>query len=205
MSAFIARAFGAKTKALLFTGHRVDAPGSDRPRFPADKERVARVAIYEAVKRELPADGRPVVVISGGASGGDLLFLEVCEELGIRDRRMYLIIPREEYVKASVAPSGSGWIDRFQHQYSSASVREYQPEDKLPDWLENKPGYSVWQRSNAWMLHDALAIGGDDTTLIALWDGKPGDGPGGTQHMVETAATRGARTIILDTNEIFSA
>jgi hypothetical protein len=34
----------------------------------------------------------PAIAIAGGASGGDLLFLEVCEELGI-ERRMYLVIP----------------------------------------------------------------------------------------------------------------
>jgi|SRR5579871_5988752 len=116
---------------------------------------------------------------------------------------MYLIIPRDEYVKASVAPSGPGWIDRFQRQYSTAVVREYQREDKLPDWLEDKPTYGVWQRSNAWMMHNALAIGGEQTTLIALWDGKGGDGKGGTAHMVETVESRSARTIILSTNELF--
>jgi hypothetical protein len=38
--------------------------------------------------------------------------------------------------------------------------------------------------------HNALALGGTNTTLIALWDRKGGDGPGGTQHMVESAGER---------------
>jgi hypothetical protein len=53
------------------------------------------------------------------------------------------------------------------------------------------------------MLHNALWIGGTNTTLIALWDGKSGDGPGGTRHMVDSAAERGAQTIILDTAQVF--
>ena len=53
------------------------------------------------------------------------------------------------------------------------------------------------------MLHNAIAVGGEDTTLIALWDGEGGDGPGGTQDMVETAKKRGARTIVLDTRKLF--
>jgi len=189
-------------KVLLFTGHRIDDPNRPSPRFPARLEPVARQAIADAVKAEMPKDGSPAVAIAGGASGGDLLFHEICEELGI-ERRLYLIIPRDAYVAASVAPSGPGWVSRFNHQYETAHPREYQQSAELPVWLQSKPQYGVWQRSNIWMLHNALAVGGIDTTLIALWDGKGGDGPGGTQHMVESAQARGARTIILDTKQLF--
>jgi hypothetical protein len=61
----------------------------------------------------------------------------------------------------------------------------------------------VWGRSNLWMLHNALWRGGTNTTLIALWDGQAGDSPGGTKHMVDAAAGRGAQTVILDTKELF--
>ena len=37
-------------------------------------------------------------------------------------------------------------------------------------------------------------------TLIALWDGKSGDGPGGTADMLQVARSRGARTVVLDIN-----
>jgi hypothetical protein len=53
------------------------------------------------------------------------------------------------------------------------------------------------------MLQNALVHGGAHATVIALWDGAAGDGPGGTQHMVETARQRGARTLVLDTRAIF--
>jgi hypothetical protein len=53
------------------------------------------------------------------------------------------------------------------------------------------------------MLHNALAMGKNRITLIALWDGKPGDGLGGTEHMVETAQARGAKVVILDTRRLF--
>ena len=39
-------------------------------------------------------------------------------------------------------------------------------------------------------------------TLIALWDGKQGDAMGGTDHMVNEAILRGAKTIIIDINQI---
>ena len=106
----------------------------------------------------------PAIAIAGGASGGDLLFLEVCEELGI-ERRMYLVIPRDEYVKASVAPSGPNWVKRFNHQQETAACRTYQQSEALPVWLQDRKDYGVWQRSNAWMLHNALVLGGTNTTL----------------------------------------
>jgi hypothetical protein len=54
------------------------------------------------------------------------------------------------------------------------------------------------------VLHNALWRGGVNTTLIALWDGEQGDGPGGTKHMIELARARGAQTIVLDTKALFA-
>jgi hypothetical protein len=191
-------------KVLLFTGHRIDSPDRAKPRFPANREETAREAIRKTIKAEMGENPDAVIAIAGGASGGDLLFLSACEDIGIKIRRLYLIIPRDEYVKASVAPAGTKWVDRFNHQLETAAYRVYQQSESLPTWLQNKKDYDVWQRSNGWILHNALALGGTNATLIALWDGKGGDGPGGTQHMVESARERGARTVILDTNELFS-
>ena len=44
-------------RVLLFTGHRVDDPGRKTPRFPADKESVARQAIKDAVEKEIAEAG----------------------------------------------------------------------------------------------------------------------------------------------------
>jgi hypothetical protein len=62
-------------RTILFTGHQVDAPGRKEPRFPADKEPIARAAIREAVERE-PARHGKAIGIAGAASGGDILFHE---------------------------------------------------------------------------------------------------------------------------------
>jgi hypothetical protein len=48
------------------------------------------------------------------------------------------------------------------------------------------------------MLEEALAGGGGNLTLIALWDGKGGDGPGGTEHMVSVAEEQGANTQVIN-------
>jgi len=40
-------------------------------------------------------------------------------------------------------------------------------------------------------------------TLIALWNGTSGDGPGGTSDMIRQARERGAETRVLDTKILF--
>src|SRR5262249_47906048 len=147
-------------KVLLFTGHRIDSPDRANPRFPANREDMAREAIRETVKAEMGDNPDLVIAVAGGASGGGLLFLLAFEELGIKSRRVYMVIPRDEYVKASVAPAGTKWVDRFNHQLETAACRVYQQSESLPIWLQNKKDYGVWQRSNGWILHNALALGG---------------------------------------------
>ena len=59
------------------------------------------------------------------------------------------------------------------------------------------------------MLFNALAEGCDEKsgdpnlTLIALWDGAEGDGPGGTGDLVNKVENLGARCEIINTKELF--
>jgi len=188
-------------RVLLFTGHRVDAAGRENPRFPPDREDQARAMIREAVSQEKDAAKGKLVALSGGASGGDILFHEVCEELEIPSV-MYLVLPRNDYVKASVADGGSDWVKRFDRLFERMEPEILSDDDELPRWLRSKPDYSIWQRSNLWMLHNALDISKDHLTLIALWDGNVGDGPGGTEDMVARAKDRGAVFIHLDARRL---
>jgi hypothetical protein len=191
-------------RVLMFSGHHVDMPGRERSRFPAAMEDVARDAISAAVKAEIALADGPVIGMAGAASGGDILFHEVCHELGI-PTRLYLALPIELYQIESVQDAGSDWVERFRTLCERTPPFVLQSTRTLPDWLQEKPRYTVWQRNNLWLLHSALALaGGARVTLIALWDGKgQGDGPGGTADMVGKARSRGAKLCHLDTNELF--
>ena len=188
-------------RVILFTGHRIDAPNRSSSRFPAAKEKQARAMILAAVRKEKQIANGSVIGLSGGASGGDILFHEVCEELNIPSQ-MYLVLPKNDYIKASVADSGPEWIDRFNRLSDKLKAKTLTESDRLPRWLRAKKDYDIWQRSNLWMLHNALFLSRDQLTLIALWNGATGDGPGGTEDMVERAKNRGARFIHLDTKKL---
>ena len=73
----------------------------------------------------------------------------------------------------------------------------------LPRWMRGRDDYDAWQRTNLWLLEEALTTGSRVQTLIALWDGESGDGPGGTKHLVELAGQRGLTPKILPTKVIF--
>jgi tetratricopeptide (TPR) repeat protein len=188
-------------RVLLFAGHMIDAPGRREPRFPPENESSARQAIHDAIKVEQRRAGGVAFGIAGGASGGDILFHEICADLGI-PTRLYLALPSNQYVETSVVPAGGNWIDRFDRLTERLPVRVLAESPKLPSWLVEKPDYNIWQRNNLWMLHNALAEGGQQTTLIALWNGQKGDGPGSIGDLVARAKERYARTVILDSNRL---
>ncbi|MET0648293.1 MAG: tetratricopeptide repeat-containing protein [Pyrinomonadaceae bacterium] len=205
-----------RERVLIFTGHMIDAPGREQQRFPADKEDAARQKIKEAVEAELKSDDGVAFGIAGGASGGDILFHEVCEELGVKTW-LYLALEPGLYVKASVRKAGGNWVERFRRLHKRLEAQEAvrvlsgladEPADEaeyLPAWLRSKKDYNIWQRNNLWMLHNALAAGGDHcVTLIALWDEAPtGDGPGGTSDLVAKVERRGAKTVVIPTKATF--
>lgn len=193
---------------LVFTGHMIDAPGRVPPRFPADREETAREKIKEEISAiKATADGRQekLIGLAGATDGGDLLFHEVCAELGI-DTEVFLPVPELAY-RATAMSGRPGWVERYHAVLTRATengVHILARTDRLPAWLQGKVGYSTWQRANQWILHHAWATTTvDRVTVLALWNGEPGDGPGGTADMVGKAQVIGADVRVLETGKIF--
>ena len=57
---------------------------------------------------------------------------------------------------------------------------------------------NVWELNNRWLLDQALTDGAHNLTVLVLWDGQMGDGPGGTGDLVHAAAQAGAEVVVLD-------
>jgi hypothetical protein len=183
---------------ILFTGHRIDSPDRKTPRFPAVCETKAREAIRSALCKIRNAGTGQLLGVAGAACGGDILFHEVCKELGIR-AKVCLALPPDKYIEASVQPD---WVERFHLVVGDDAVAVLADDGKLPAWLTDKPSYSIWQRNNLWELCTALAFDAKRLTLIALWDGQKGDGLGGTEDMVGIARKRGADVQIISVREV---
>jgi hypothetical protein len=179
----------------------IDAPGRKTERFPPRAEAVARVALEESVavllsRRDSEGRRDTAVGIAGGASGGDLLFHEVCATLKI-PTLLRLSLPEEEYIAASVAPAGGDWVMRFRAllaRLGPGAIAVLDDSVELPESLTGSlagslaggAALNIWQRTNLWMVDEALKLA-PQRTLLALWDGKAGDGPGGTEHLVKLA------------------
>jgi hypothetical protein len=63
----------------------------------------------------------------------------------------------------------------------------------------------VFQRGNIWNMQDALLRPNADVTLIALWNQKAGEGPGGTADMVKLAKSHGAKVREQNSDELLGS
>lgn len=183
-------------KLFLFSGHMIDAPGRAEPRFPPEKEGAAAQAIAQrlAVLGASPGD----LALCGGACGGDLLFAEACLERGLH---LEVRIPFQEpmFLQKSVNFAGDQWRDRYygvkNHGHTTLLV--------MPDELGELPvRANAYERNNLWQLYSALSWGAEKVHFLCLWNGKGGDGPGGTKHMHDEVLKRSGKVFVIDTNTL---
>jgi hypothetical protein len=187
---------GVPRKVVLFSGHMIDAPGREKPRFPPEQEPVAREAIA-ALLAQLNC-GPSDLAICSGACGGDLLFAEAVLERGVA-LDMYLPFDAETFAKESVDFAGGDWHSRFEKtRLACRRVREM-PKERGPV----EPGQDAYEQNNLWMLETASRFGAEKVDFICLWNGQGGDGPGGTQHLMQEVSLRHGRTHWLDTTRLW--
>lgn len=192
-------------RVILFTGHMIDPPNRNPPRFPDSVRDRAREAIRKAVQQEIGRTDGMVAAIASGASGGDLLFHDVCEELKI-DHRLYLPLPPDWFRNESVSPAGRFWEDRFDELLKKyPSPPSLARTADLPLWLSVKKDYTGWQRANLWLIQEVRALQATNFTLLALWDGVKTEGLGGTYHMRAVAQQYGAALVTIYTTDLQKA
>ena len=95
---------------------------------------------------------------------------------------IYLAKKENEFLPESVtfADDDHQWERRYNEAMAASAAIAL----VMPDELGPPPeGVSVHDRCNRWMLYSALSHGLNRVSFLTLWDGKPGDGPGGAEHM----------------------
>lgn len=186
-------------RVVLFSGHMIDRPERAEPRFPPDKESVAARAIVETLTQL--ALGESDLAISSGACGGDLLFVEACLA---RRTRLQLHLPFDEatFLRESVEFADARWRERYLAARSDPLTRVR----LAPELLGSLPeGEDPYERNNVWMLDSALGYGSEKVDFVCLWNGQGGDGPGGTQHMMQEVREHSGRVHWLDTRSLWSS
>ena len=185
-------------RVFLFSGHMIDAPGRERPRFPADKEPIAAVAIAAKLD-ELGARAGDRGVC-GAACGGDLLFAEAALQRGLA-LEIYLPFQEPEFLKASVDFANADWHRRYFAVTRHSAVSMLMAPEVLGPLPQDADPY---ERANLWMLEAASRWGPARVHFICLWNGEGGDGPGGTRHMRDEVVKRDGSVHWLDTTKLWS-
>ncbi len=163
-------------RVVTFAGHMIDQPGRPIPRFSAGLERAVSDAIAERLEALHAGFG-----YASAACGSDILFLEAMLE---RQAEVHVILPYggEEFVRASVdIIPGAPWAARFERVLARAT--------RVTTATEQRSLGATVTLDYANMLLVGLATIraqqlGTEPTLLAVWDGRPGDGPGGTATIV---------------------
>lgn len=163
-------------RVAVFAGHMLDRPLRARPRFPAQREAEVKAALQEKLSKINARIG-----YASAACGADILFHEALAELG-GESQVVLPYGQAQFIQDSVdLVPGSGWVERFRKVLDGAAEVVVLSEHKLP------VGSASYEYSNRFLLGLAgIRARQLETGLVglAVWDGRPGDGQGGTADAV---------------------
>jgi class 3 adenylate cyclase/tetratricopeptide (TPR) repeat protein len=181
---------------VVFTGHMVDRPDREIPRFPPQVEYAVKGAIRQRLEKLNAGFG-----YASAACGSDILFHEAILE---RKGESHVVLPYEKqfFVEASVdIVSNPEWVTRC--NAILARAMEVQEASKRSQ-ICGRVSYVFADL----MLHGLASVHAEqlETKLVpmAVWDGKPGDGPDGTAGTVERWQNSGLAVEIIDLREILS-
>jgi class 3 adenylate cyclase len=160
----------------FYCGHMMSGTdGRGRPRGIDETDAAAHIADALAAK--------PVTFAYGSlAGGGDILWAEALLDAGAE---LHVVLPFavDDFLVASVEPSGPAWVDRFHRCLEAAVAVTYATEGRFlgDDALF---GYGAEVAMGLALLRARFLDG--DVFQLALWDGVPANGPIGTAVDVET-------------------
>lgn len=177
---------------VVFAGHMIDRPGRNLPRFPPELEPVVRAALLDRLESLNVGLG-----YASAACGSDIIFLEALLELG---GEAHVVLPynQSQFLEDSVEIVPGQWRERFERVLERAGEVLVASEQRME-------GGVPFEYANL-MLHGLASIRAEqlETEMIplAVWDGKPGDGAGGTASIVEHWQSVGHAVEIIDLAKI---
>lgn len=176
---------------VAFVGHVTDLAGRVPSRFPMSKI----PAVRKEIRRRLESL-RPVHGYSGIARGSDIIFIE---ELLALEGTGYVVmpIPPADFRRVSV---GDPWNQRFDDLLTKVEIEQLNsacpPDADLPE---------LFDRANLRVQRLAIEYAEklfQKPKVVAVWDGKPGDGKGGTADAVARWQIDGYDVDIIDITKL---
>jgi len=164
-------------RVAVFAGHLIDHPDRATPRFTSDLQDDVRQALLEILRRRDIGAG-----YASAANGGDILFHECLHALSI-DSHVVLPYNREQFVGDSVGfVPDSNWEPRFESVIDRATHVVTASEQRMPgNAMSFEYGFLLLDGTAALRAEELDT----DLVCIAVWDGKGGDGPGGTAESID--------------------
>jgi hypothetical protein len=160
-----------------FTGHRSN--------FDAGLVRSALKQVLGDVMARTAAQGGRAELCASVAEGTDTICVEVARELGMP---VHLLLPLEEAEFAKDFSSPEVW-QRAQAQFAIARQRSGCDSVHLIPGETTRP--ECYCNQSAYLLEVA-------DLLVAVWDGKPARGPGGTAEIIGQAEIMGLPVVKID-------
>jgi class 3 adenylate cyclase len=174
---------------IVFAGHLIDRPDRATPRFPADFEPAVRDAIQSRLKNIGPGFG-----YASAGCGSDILFFEALLEHGA-EAHVVLPYEKQQFIQDSVAFANADWVNRFECVLERATTVTTASSERIEE------GSMSFEYANLLLfgLADIRARQLEtDLVPLAVWDRKPGDGPGGTASAVEHWKDLGLDVQVID-------
>lgn len=165
-------------RVVLFAGHMLDRNGRQFPRFPADIEEV----VHDSIESKL-SDYGPVIGFASAACGSDILFLESI--LNKCNGEAYVVLPyeRNAFAHDSVDFAAGRWRERYEQVLAEATeVITVSPKQRTA-W-----GSVSYRYANQILTGLATLAARHlecEVKCLSVWDETQGDGPDGTESMVQ--------------------
>jgi Adenylate and Guanylate cyclase catalytic domain len=169
-----------------FCGHRIEE--GDRAQFAAGAEAAVARRIHEVVEQSTPG-----YAYGSLASGADILWAEA---LLAAEAELHIVLPfdRAEFIEASVAPSGPGWVERFDRCMAKAASVRFATDGAF------RGDEVLFRYCSELAMGLALLRAGyldAEVCQLAVWDREPAHGAAGTAIDVATWRRRGGRVTVI--------
>lgn len=169
---------------IALAGRRIDAPGAETARFPAENTELVSGRLSELFRSEAPS-----ALVCSAACGADLLALDAAGKFGVR-RHIILPFERVRFRKTSVTDRPGDWgnlfdkiCDEVEREGNLTALENFEDEAKA---------YSAVTREflkKAESLRSSVENKEEIITVI-VWEGKARDERDETAALAEMAKAR---------------